>query len=113
MAQRYRNLELTKCFKRNEDEKKRHYNERVLEVENGSFTPLVFSENGVIGGECAVSFARLSKMIAEKRHILTTVATNAIRANICFSLVRFTLRCIRGSRSLRKSTIKEDFELAE
>jgi len=29
-CQRYRNLELTKRFKRNEDEKRRHYNERVL-----------------------------------------------------------------------------------
>ena len=45
-AQRYRDLELQKCFKRNEDEKKRAYNQRVLEVENATFTPLVFATNG-------------------------------------------------------------------
>ena len=31
-AQRYRNIELTKCYEKNEIEKKRQYNERVLEV---------------------------------------------------------------------------------
>ena len=30
--------------------KKREYNERILEVENGSFTPLVFGTNGGMGG---------------------------------------------------------------
>ena len=50
-AQRHKNLELQKCYKRNEDEKKRMYNERILQVENATFTPLVFRHkprNGIL-----------------------------------------------------------------
>ena len=50
-AQRHKNLELQKCYKRNEDEKKRMYNERILQVENATFTPLVFCHkprNGIL-----------------------------------------------------------------
>ena len=35
-----------------ENAKKREYNEQVLEVEHGSFTPLVFGMNGGMGDEC-------------------------------------------------------------
>ena len=37
---------LQKVFTANEKEKKRQYNSRVIEVEHGSFTPLVFSAYG-------------------------------------------------------------------
>ena len=39
-------LELQKCYNRNEDEKKRMYNERILQVENATFTSLVFATKG-------------------------------------------------------------------
>ena len=35
-------------FKEQEEEKKRKYQQRVLDVEMGSFTPLVFGTNGGI-----------------------------------------------------------------
>ena len=38
-------------FKEQEDEKKRKYQQRVLDVEMGSFTPLVFGTNGGMGTE--------------------------------------------------------------
>ena len=63
-AQRYRCLELKKWFERNEKEKKRHYNKRLLQIENGSFTPLVFATNGV---QCHVNAKRFTKeMVAKK-----------------------------------------------
>ena len=98
-AQRYKCLELKRCFERNEKEKKRQYNERVLQIENGTFTPLVFATNGAISRECQAFYKRLAEMVAEKRKIQTSMATNVIRTKICFSLVRSMLRCIRGSRS--------------
>ena len=38
-------------FKEQENEKERKYQQRVLDVEMGSFTPLVFGTNGGMGGE--------------------------------------------------------------
>ena len=35
----------------NEQEKKRAYNERILQIDHGTFTPLVFSIKGSIGRE--------------------------------------------------------------
>ena len=108
-AQRYSNLELAKCYERNEKEKKRHYNERVLEVEHGSFTPLVFSSNGGMGRECSIFYKRLSEMFADKKKQPIHETTSLIRTKLSFSLLRSTIRCIRGSRS-RKPTI-ENLEL--
>ena len=42
-AKRYVNQELRKSFEVNIKEKKKQYNERILQVEHGSFTPLVMS----------------------------------------------------------------------
>ena len=43
MARRYGSQELTKAYEVNEREKERQYNARILEVEHGSFTPLVMT----------------------------------------------------------------------
>ena len=39
-------------FKEKEEEKQRKYQQRVLDVEMGSFTPLVFETNGGMGADC-------------------------------------------------------------
>ena len=46
MAQRYGSQELTKAYEINEREKKRQYNEQILEIKHGSFTPLVMTALG-------------------------------------------------------------------
>ena len=48
-AQSYRNTHLAQYHRRNEQEKKREYDERVREVEHGSFSPLVFTTSGGMG----------------------------------------------------------------
>jgi len=67
-ANRYLNTNLQQCHVTNEKEKKRCYNERVLQVEHGTFTPLVFSIYGSMGRECTKFYSRLADMIAEKRN---------------------------------------------
>ena len=49
LAKRYKVESLEQSYRSNENEKKRFYNERVLEVENGTFNPLVFSVYGGMG----------------------------------------------------------------
>ena len=83
----------------------KHYSPRILELENGSFTPLVFSVNGGMGREAKIFYTRLAEMIAEKRDVQFSVATLFIRTKISFSLLKSTLLCIRGSRSLKKMNV--------
>ena len=87
----------------NENEKKVKYGARVLEIEHGSFTPLVFSCFGGMSQECSYFCKRLSEKLAEKQYISISKATCFIRTKINFSLVKSLVLCIRGSRSLRSN----------
>ena len=83
-------------------------NEHILQVENATFTLLVFATNGGMAHECKTFYKRLAQMIPEKRSIDCSTATNFVRTKISFSLLRSTLMCIRGSRSF-----KRDFDFTE
>ena len=60
-------MAVEKGFRANENEKKRSYVDRVLQIENGSFTSLVFAANGSMGKEWIRFYKRLAEMIADKR----------------------------------------------
>ncbi len=45
-ADSYKNLEPQQIYGMNENEKKRLYSKRVLDIEHGTFTPLVFTTTG-------------------------------------------------------------------
>ena len=66
-AKRYEGKTLQQCYRTNEMEKKRKYNERILRVENGSFGPLVLSVNGGMGKEANKCCSWIAKKLAEKR----------------------------------------------
>jgi len=51
--------------KTNETEKKKHYNNRVIEVEHGSFTPLVFATLGGCRREAEIFLKKLSEQSNE------------------------------------------------
>ena len=116
LAKSYRTQSLEGAHLTNEKEKKIKYAERILQVEHGSFTPLVFTCFGGMSKECQKFYQRLSELLAEKRNIDNSEAANYIRTKLSFSLLRSSLICIRGSRShqlKRKVPISEtDIELA-
>ena len=66
-APTYRNLSLDLCFRRHEGEKRRAYEQRVREVEKGSFTPLVFTTSGGIGKAAKITYKRLASLLSGKR----------------------------------------------
>ena len=100
-------MAVEKCFRANENEKKRSYGNRVLEIENDSFSPLVFAANDGMEKECIRFYKRLADMIADKRKAPISIVTNNIRTLICFSLLRSTIRYLKGSRSPRYSHNKD------
>jgi len=100
LAARYRDTDLNKCYLQNEKEKKRHYNERVLNVEHGSFTPIVLSANGGVGREGEKFYSRLAEMISQKRKTHYSIVAAWVKRKISFSLVRSVMLCVRGSRSM-------------
>ena len=57
---------LQSVLTKHEREKKRQYNQRVMDIEHGTLTPLVFTVNGSMGPECAQYHRCLADKIAEK-----------------------------------------------
>jgi len=95
---------LETAYAEQEQEKRRGYNQRVIEIEQGSFTPLVFSIYGGMSAECKRFYARLSMMLSEKRNEHQSTTTSWLRCRLSFSLLRSALLCMRGSRSTRPQT---------
>ena len=95
-ANRYHNKALPQCYIQNEMEKKRQYNERVLDIDHGSFTLLVFSIYGGMARESSTFYNRLAEKIAEKRELHESIVTNWIRTKTSFALLKLALLCLRG-----------------
>jgi hypothetical protein len=81
-----------------EQEKKRTYGDRILNVDHGSFTPLVFSSCGGVGRETSAALRKLASMVAEKRGENYSHTIALLRLRISFALIRSTLICLRGTR---------------
>ena len=105
IANRYANQGLSKMYETNEKEKKRTYNERILQIEHGRFTPLVFSATGGMGREAMKFYSRLAEMIAEKRRTDYSKVITWIRRKVCFSLINSLGLCLRGSRSITNNEL--------
>ena len=97
----YRDLEPQQIYRIHENEKKRLYSERVLDIEHGTFTPLVFTTTGGMGKECLKYHSRLAQLIAIKKGEQYAKTISWIRTRTSFALLRSALVCLRGSRTRR------------
>ena len=89
----------SEVFKEQEEEEKRTYQQRVLDVEMGSFTPLVFGTNVGMGNECQRFLKHLADKIAQKETEPYNTVIAWIRTKIYFELLRSVHACVRGSRT--------------
>ena len=93
------NVPLPQCYRRAELETKRAYEQRIREIEFGSFSPLVFSTTGELGSTATVVFKRLASLIADKQEQPYSKTLFWLRCKVSFSLLRSAIMCLRGSRS--------------
>ena len=100
---RYVNQTPEQILEGNANEKKRHYCKRVLEIENATFSPLIFTINGKLGRECQVFYNRLAQIPATKWDTQASQTTAWIRTRISFALIRSAHMCIRGFRKWIKA----------
>ena len=92
-ADSYRDLTPTQIYKKHENEKKRQYAERVMEIEQGTFTPLVFRTTGGMADECVNYHSRLAALIANKKGESYSSAISWITAKVSFATVRSAILC--------------------
>ena len=94
----YKDVPLTQLYNQQEKEKKRKYNQRILQVEKATFTPLVFTTTGGMAPECAQYHKRLASLISKKTKEDYPKVMNHIRTRIRFAILKSTLIAVRGER---------------
>ena len=78
-AQSCRNTPLAQCYRRNELEKRRAYDERV---EHGTFSPLVLSTTGGMGNTATVVYKRTASLRQTEQAIQQDTAQTEILAQM-------------------------------
>ena len=86
-------------FKEQEEEKKWKYQQRMLDVEMGYFTPLVFGTNGGMGADCKCFLKRLPEKLSERNEEPYHITITWIRTLFSFEFLRSVHTCVRGSRT--------------
>lgn len=94
-----RSLPTATCYRSHENQKKRAYEQRVREVEHGTFTPLVMSATGGLARQATTFYKRLADLLASKHNQPYSKTMNWLRCRLMFSLLRSAIQCIRGARS--------------
>ena len=101
-------VSLDDALKRHEQEKKRCYNERVLEVEQASFCPLVFSVTGAMGNEAEKFYRHLTHRLSKKTHQTYPHTMRYIRQRISFTLLRTAVISLRGHKGTKLKAYSKD-----
>ena len=101
----------SKIYKKHENEKKTQYAERVMEIEQGTFTLLVFTTTGGMADECVKYHSRLPELIANKKGENYSSVISCVRDKTSFATVQSTILCLRGSTSSRRQQDLVDSDL--
>ena len=98
-AQSNSHSSIQSTYRHHENRKKRHYEKRIREVEHSSFTLLVFSTTGSLGPAAGSFYKRWASMLADKWKQPYSTTMGWLRCRLSFSLLRSSIRCLRGARS--------------
>ncbi|EDO34768.1 predicted protein [Nematostella vectensis] len=80
-------------FREQENEKKRKYNQRIINVEIGTFTPLVFGTNGGMGVDCKNFLKYLAEKLSIKNGEAYASVISWIRIELSFAILRTVHKC--------------------
>ncbi|NRB82027.1 MAG: hypothetical protein HRU38_25815 [Saccharospirillaceae bacterium] len=102
------NTPIENVYRRHEMEKKRKYNRRIINIENGSFTPLVYSMMGGMGKECSLFHKTLAQKMSLKTGERYDNIAAWVRCKLSFLLLKCSIMCIRGTRILNNKNKMTD-----
>ena len=87
----YINMEKEKAYVQQENIKKRKYKEKILNVECGLLTPILFSTTGGAGPEADRHLKRVTELMALKKKGEYSQIITFIRTRLHFNLLRSIL----------------------
>ena len=81
-------------------------------MEQGTFTPLVFTSTGGMADECKrFQSRRLAELLALKKGDDYAITISWIRAKVSFATLRSALLCLRGTRRKRRAANISDIDI--
>jgi len=84
-----------------------------MEVEQATFTPLVFTTTGGMAEECRRYHSRLPELLTDKKGEEYATTISWIWTKVSFAILRSALLCLGGSRATRRiSTNLQNTEFA-
>ena len=106
-------MDIPAMYVHHEKLKKKAYNERILQVEKGTFTPLVFSCSGGASPEASKFIKSLSAKLSVKRQESYAATVNFVRRRIRFDILRTCIVSFRGERNRRVRVDEDETQLSE
>ena len=76
------NQPLHSAYRHYEKEKRREYQQRVHEVENASFIPLIFTTTGGMGDAATLFYKRLANLLSAKRSLSYGIVMGWLRCKL-------------------------------
>ena len=107
-ARSYSDWSPAKCYKKVGQIRKLEYGQRVREVEDGDFTPMIMSSTGGMCAEMSMALKNLAQRIADKTNERYADVMSMMRCSFSFAIARAALVCLRGSRSLYPARSAQD-----
>ena len=91
-------MAVERMYEHHEGRKNAEYNARVMEIEKGSFSPIVFNTIGGMGQEADRFLKRLAEKISSKKSTPYSTVISFVRKRLRFDLVKTVLISLRGYR---------------
>ena len=93
---------ITEAYKLHEAQKRLKYDQRIVEVENSFFNPLVFATIGGAAPTASKIMSRLAFQLSEKSEDTYAEVMGYISTKVIFALLKSSVLCLRGCRSLKR-----------
>ena len=107
-AKSYKSIKPQALYKEIARTRRREYGERVLQCEDGDFTPMILSSSGGMGAEMSIALKHVAKKVSEKHNLAYSRVVGYLRAMFSFEMMRLALICLRGSRSRFTTCVGND-----
>ena len=77
----------------------------ITEIEQGTFTPLVFTTTGGMADECLRHHSRLAELLSAKKQESYATTISWVRAKVSFATLLSELLYLRGWRTPRRRNL--------
>jgi hypothetical protein len=99
-AKSYSSKTPKQCYRLLAQTRRREYEQRIREVDDGDFTPMIISSTGGMGEEMQIALKHLAQKIAIKNDQEYAHVITMMRCNFSFAMARASIICLRGSKSI-------------